>query len=238
MLQVTYIRFSPWCRKPHLKEKIHYRLACFWPCCLSTCLLRTNDFRLCTVHCRFRFSDCTVIHCGNGLIQVLVVRMKVLCILDYPKMDPMKILIRLGAHVQRYVFSRCCSKILRHKWTEQPGHVNNMSRTFAICSAHLYWVESSITIRWTDLFSIACCRVGFLAHLSSAQDELLWSLFVRRPSVRPSMRPSVNIFKRLLLWNRWANFAQISYGAFLGWGNEKLLKWSRSIDQDGRHAHI
>ena len=24
----------------------------------------------------------------------------------------------------------------------------------------------------------------FLAHLSSAQDELLWSLFVRRPSVR------------------------------------------------------
>ena len=25
----------------------------------------------------------------------------------------------------------------------------------------------------------------FLAHLSSAQDELLWSLFVRRPSVRP-----------------------------------------------------
>ena len=64
-----------------------------------------------------------------------------------------------------------------------------------------------------------------LAHLSSAQDELLWSLFVR---------PSVNIFKRLLLWSHWANFAQISYGASLGWGNEKLLKWSRSVDQDGR----
>ena len=80
--------------------------------------------------------------------------------------------------------------------------------------------------------------VEFLAHLSSAQNELLWSLSVRRPSVRPSIRPSVNIFKRLLLWNRWANFAQISYGASLGWGNEKLLKWSRSVDQDGRHAYI
>ena len=65
----------------------------------------------------------------------------------------------------------------------------------------------------------------FLAHLSYAQDELLWSLF---------MRPSVNIFKRLLLWSPGANFAQISYGVSLGWENEKLLKWSRSIDQDGR----
>ena len=56
--------------------------------------------------------------------------------------------------------------------------------------------------------------------------------------VRTSVRPSVNIFKRLLLWSPWANFAQISYGASLGWGNEKLLKWLQSIDQDGRHAHI
>ena len=30
---------------------------------------------------------------------------------------------------------------------------------------------------------------GLLAHLSSAQDELLWSLFVRCPSVRPCVRP-------------------------------------------------
>ena len=52
------------------------------------------------------------------------------------------------------------------------------------------------------------------------------------------MHLSVKIFKRLLLWSRWANFAQISYGASLGWGNEKLLKWSQSVDQDGRHVHI
>ena len=57
-------------------------------------------------------------------------------------------------------------------------------------------------------------------------------------SVRPSVRPSVNIFKRILLWSPWTNFAQISYGASLGWGKKKLLKWSRSIAQDGRHAHI
>ena len=33
--------------------------------------------------------------------------------------------------------------------------------------------------------------VGILAHLNYAQDELLWSLFVRRPSVRPCVRPCV-----------------------------------------------
>ena len=44
----------------------------------------------------------------------------------------------------------------------------------------------------------------------------------------------INIFKRLLLWSRWANFAQISYGASRG--NESLLKWSPSVDQDGCHA--
>ena len=77
-----------------------------------------------------------------------------------------------------------------------------------------------------------------LAHLSYAQDELLWSFFVCLPSIHVFARPSVNVFKRLLLWSPWANFAQISYGASLGRGNEKLLKWSRSIDQGGRHAHI
>ena len=55
---------------------------------------------------------------------------------------------------------------------------------------------------------------------------------------RPSVRPSVNIFKHLLLWNHWANWTQISYGDSLGWGKESLFKWSWSHDQDGRHAHI
>ena len=38
--------------------------------------------------------------------------------------------------------------------------------------------------------------------------------------VCPSVHLSVNIFKWLLLWSRWANFAQISYGASLGWGTK------------------
>ena len=37
--------------------------------------------------------------------------------------------------------------------------------------------------------------IFFLAHLSSAQDELLWSLFVRCPSIRPSVRPCVRPLK-------------------------------------------
>ena len=63
-------------------------------------------------------------------------------------------------------------------------------------------------------------------------------LSVIRPSVCLCIRASVNIFKRLLLWSHWANFAQISYGASLDWGIERLLKWSWSIDQDGLHAHV
>ena len=54
----------------------------------------------------------------------------------------------------------------------------------------------------------------------------------------PLYGKNVQNFKQLLLWSLWANFAQISYGASLGWGNEKVLKLSRSVDQDGRHAHI
>ena len=51
-------------------------------------------------------------------------------------------------------------------------------------------------------------------------------------------RKIVENFKGLLLWSHRAKFAQIPYWAFLGRGNERLLKWSRFIDQDCRHAHI
>ena len=52
------------------------------------------------------------------------------------------------------------------------------------------------------------------------------------------MGKNVQNFKQLLLWSLWTNFAQISYGASLGRGNKRLLKWSQFVDQDGHHAHL
>ena len=100
------------------------------------------------------------------------------------------------------------------------------------------------------LFTILICcssKKGFrhlLAHLSRRlRGELLVYQWLWRPSsvvCRPSsvVRPSVNIFKHLLLWNHWANWTQISYGDSLTWGNKSLFKCSWSHDKDGRHAHI
>ena len=70
-----------------------------------------------------------------------------------------------------------------------------------------------------------------------SQGELIVYPSSRRPSgVR--WRPSSTLFKDLLLRNRLANQSQILFGASLGRGNESLYKWSRSHDQDDRHAHI
>ena len=68
-----------------------------------------------------------------------------------------------------------------------------------------------------------------------SQGELIVYQWIRRPS---SVRPSSTMLKHLLLGNRLADQSQILCGASLGRGNESLYKWSRSHDQDGRHAHI
>ena len=87
---------------------------------------------------------------------------------------------------------------------------------------------------WIFALKIVC----FLAHLSRRlTGELIGYPWIRHPSSSSVRRPSVHIFKRLLL-NRLANQSQILCGASLGRGNESLYKWSRSYDQDGRHAHI
>ena len=76
-------------------------------------------------------------------------------------------------------------------------------------------------------------------ELKAAGELIGWPCSVVRPSSSVRRRPaSVHNFKDLLLWNRWANQNQTSCGASLGRGDESLYKWSRSHDQDGRHAHI
>ena len=49
---------------------------------------------------------------------------------------------------------------------------------------------------------------------------------------------NVENFKRLLLWSCQAKVSQILLWSLFGAGEWKVLKWSRSIDQDGRHVHI
>ena len=60
---------------------------------------------------------------------------------------------------------------------------------------------------------------SFLAHLSR---RLVWWAYRtgRPPSYVVVCRPSSTLFKQLLLRNHWANQSQISYGAFMGWGNK------------------
>ena len=105
---------------------------------------------------------------------------------------------------------------------------------------HIRWLSyGTVTSINTIVVRYATCVVwikihpwvvtALLAHLSRRlRGELLVYQWLRRPS---SVRPSVNIFKHLLLWNHRANWTQISYGDSLGWGNESLFKCSWSHDQ-------
>ena len=71
-----------------------------------------------------------------------------------------------------------------------------------------------------------------------------WPFYGKVASLCICMRPiylygkNVENYKRYLLWRHQANVVQISSWASLRQGNKRLLKWLRSIDQDGRHARI
>ena len=64
----------------------------------------------------------------------------------------------------------------------------------------------------------------FLAHLSR---RLKGELIVYRSIWRPSVRPSVNIFKLKYLRNQWANRNQILSEASFGWGIDCFRFWTR-----------
>ena len=46
MLQVNYKKFSPRCRKSHVKQQIQYEPTCFSPFLATRCLHVANDFRV------------------------------------------------------------------------------------------------------------------------------------------------------------------------------------------------
>ena len=113
-------------------------------------------------------------------------------------------------------------------------------------SAVVAWPETELLYNGAVTFGsklsnlVAC----FLAHLSR---RLIGELIVypctysiprlRLPPLSLLSSSSLfTIFKHLLLCNRLANQSQILCGASLGRGNKSLYKWSRSHDQDGRHA--
>ena len=50
--------------------------------------------------------------------------------------------------------------------------------------------------------------------------------------------PRFSIFKLLFRNNHLGNWNQISFEAFLGWGNKSLFRWSRSQDKDGHPLKI
>ena len=74
-----------------------------------------------------------------------------------------------------------------------------------------------------------------MSNLPSGKNCLLFSLLelcsgraIMMDLLSLSVYASVNIFKQLLLWSRWANFALFSYGASLARENKRLRKrwWS------------
>ena len=141
--------------------------------------------------------------------------------------------------------------VMRDKWRSLVCHATQLEL--------LNKLRSSVEPRWTkqQTVRITCpcnedplkshfyiVKLGFtgvfifLAHLSRRlTGELIGYPWIRRPS-SSVVRPSVHIFKHLLLRKRLANRSQILCGASLERGNESLYKWSMSHDQDGRHAHI
>ena len=71
----------------------------------------------------------------------------------------------------------------------------------------------------------------------------MFDLFTARSSLLPYAfvwAPYIWMGKLLRISNDFSSEASepISYGASLMWGNKRLLKLSRSVDQDGRHDHI
>ena len=72
--------------------------------------------------------------------------------------------------------------------------------------------------------------------LTDWDNEDMWVLKVKVISWPWTKVIYIQNLKLAFLTNHWVSQNQILFGASLGRGNESLYKWSRSHDQDGRHA--
>ena len=108
----------------------------------------------------------------------------------------------------------------------------------------LLWVDLDLFNVWEDgkqwIFSetivVYDIKFGRCSQLNEYMKLLVSKVKVIHWPWSKSLK--LNIFKLIFLNNHKADWSQISCEASLWWTNETLFKWSRSHDQDGRHAHI
>ena len=133
----------------------------------------------------------------------------------------------------------CFWKLATNEWSERCfcWHQNFVPWDLSAPAPGLYTCIKS----WKN-----CIKSDFKEIFSSPEPKAQWWAYKMVRLCRPyvcmyvcmCVCVCVNIFKNLLLRNHWANQSQISYGASIEWGNESLFNWSRSHNQDGRHAHL
>ena len=97
----------------------------------------------------------------------------------------------------------------------------NLKLCRGLCHGLCMWFWHYQQFNFCHCFSSSELCSGWAIVITFRPSSLRASV---RLCVRPSVHPSINIFKRLLLWSRWTNFVQISYGASLGWGEQKIAK--------------
>ena len=90
------------------------------------------------------------------------------------------------------------------------------------------------------LFSFMLCALFYALCFvaEGSQGELMYTSRAGvSPSVRVSVRPSVNTFKHEYLRNQWANCNQILSEASFGWGKGCLMFLARSDWNSGFHGN-
>ena len=84
----------------------------------------------------------------------------------------------------------------------------------------------SSTFQVEAFFSYKTLVPIFSSPEPKAHGELIVYRSIRRPSVRPLVRASVNIFQLEYLRNQWANCNEILSEVSLGWGIDCIRFWT------------